>query len=150
LRTPGPCRRLAEENVDFGRYPPEGGERSFFSTDGHLDDLDAEFFRRNLEGARLEGALALVSGGFAMPGLIAGHSGLLDWLRAHGAEIAIDPGWPGDGWTERSVDLARDWIAKSDHLLFNEMEITGLTAARDVDTAITRIGKCCAPAPGSP
>jgi sugar/nucleoside kinase (ribokinase family) len=119
----------------------QGGERSFFSTEGHLDDLDAEFFRGGLEGAGLEGSLALVSGVFAMPGLIPGHSGLLDWLRARGAEIAIDPGWPGDGWTEQSVDLARDWIAKADHLLFNEMEITGLTAARDVDTAIAQIGE---------
>ena len=69
-----------------------GGERSFFSTNGHLDRLDAPFFRRSLEGWPLEGALALVSGGFALPALAAGHVGLLRWLKDRGAEVAIDPG----------------------------------------------------------
>jgi sugar/nucleoside kinase (ribokinase family) len=47
-----------------------GGERSFFSTEGHLDGLDAEILPRGARRTgRLDGALALVSGGFALPGI---------------------------------------------------------------------------------
>lgn len=122
-----------------------GGERSFFSTDGHLDGLDADFYRAGLEDWPLDGALALVSGGFALPALMDAHAGFLEWLKSRGAEIAIDPGWPGEGWTDAAVDMARDWVALADHVLFNEMEALGLTGATDIEQAQDAIQTMLAP-----
>lgn len=122
------------------------GERSFFSTDGHLDDLGDAFFRDALGDWPLKGALALVSGAFALPALIANHTQLLHWLKDKGAEIAIDPGWPGQGWTPEAVELARQWFRVADHLLLNEAEALGVTGKQSMDDALdcladmTRIG----------
>ncbi len=112
-----------------------GGERTFFTTTGHLDSLDGAFFRERLEDWPLDGALALVSGGFAMPALMREHTGLLRWLRSRGAEVAIDPGWPGDGWTADETALAREWMLEADHILLNDMEIRGVTGTDDLPTA---------------
>lgn len=116
-----------------------GGERSFFSTEGHLDGLGAGFFREGLADASLAESLVLVSGAFALPGLIDGHTDLLTWLKDAGATVAIDPGWPGNGWSQAEIALAREWIAASDHLLFNEMEIMGLSGAQTVEQAIEAV-----------
>ena len=39
------------------------------------------------------------------------QTALIDHLRLAGAKVAIDPGWPGDGWTPESGDR---WRAGSD------------------------------------
>jgi sugar/nucleoside kinase (ribokinase family) len=122
-----------------------GGERSFFSTDGHLDGLDVKFFREMLKDWPLDGALALVSGGFALPALMDEHTDFLRWLRAQGTEIAIDPGWPGEGWTETAIRLAREWIAVADHLLFNDLEACGLTGTTDIGQALATMQGMLAP-----
>lgn len=144
----GPLDRMAEReestSVSVGILQA-GGERSFFSTNGHLDRLDASFFRDGLDDWPLDGALALVSGGFALPALAEGHTGLLRWLKDRGAEIAIDPGWPGDNWSPPEIDLARDWMMASDHVLLNEMEAIGLSGAPTVETAAERLSSLLAP-----
>ncbi|MEO1987653.1 MAG: carbohydrate kinase family protein [Martelella sp.] len=112
-----------------------GGERSFFSTNGHLDGLDAAFFSSALEDWPLAGAIALVSGGFALPGLMAEHTAFLERLRARGATIAIDPGWPGDGWTDDAIDKAHAWIGLADHILLNDKEALGLSGENAVHAA---------------
>ncbi|MCD1632308.1 carbohydrate kinase family protein [Martelella mediterranea] len=113
----------------------KGGERSFFSTNGHLDGLDAAFFSAALEDWPLSGAIALVSGGFALPGLMAEHTDFLERLKARGATIAIDPGWPGDGWTEAAIASARAWIGLADHILLNDKEALGLSGEDAVHAA---------------
>ena len=122
-----------------------GGERSFFSTNGHLDGLDADIFRQSLDGWPLDGALALVSGGFALPALGGGHADLLRWLKDKGAEIAIDPGWPGNSWSGAEIDLAREWIAASDHVLFNDLEVLGVSGAATVESACESLSSILAP-----
>lgn len=117
----------------------ENGERCFFSTKGHLDDLDADFFRSSLADVPLRDALVLLSGAFALPGLIGEHTELLTWLKTMGAEIAIDPGWPGCNWSRAEIDLARAWMAASDHLLFNEMEVLGLSGETTVEEALVSL-----------
>lgn len=108
-------------------------ERTFLSSAGHLDRLDADFFRAALDGVALDGTLVLLSGGFAMPALIEDHRNLQDWLRTRGAELAIDPGWPDGDWTDSELDLAHDWIAASDHVLINDKEATAIAEGRQID-----------------
>nr|WP_272210332.1 carbohydrate kinase family protein [Marinicella sp. W31]MDC2876200.1 carbohydrate kinase family protein [Marinicella sp. W31] len=113
----------------------KGGERSFLSTNGHLDNLDAAFFADALKRWPLVNALTLVSGGFALPGLEADHTEFLEMLLSRGASIAIDPGWPGHGWTEAAIADARAWIGCADHILLNDKEILGLTGEGTVHAA---------------
>lgn len=141
-RFAGPLDRMAvlpaRTSISIGILKSDG-ERSFLSTDGHLDALDAEFYRNSLDGWPLRGALALVSGAFALPALTEGHSSLLRWLKGQGAETVIDPGWPGDGWTPKSLDLMREWVAEADHLLLNEDEASGLTGRSNIDEVLDAV-----------
>ncbi|WP_349364116.1 MAG: carbohydrate kinase family protein [Roseitalea porphyridii] len=111
-------------------------ERTFLSSVGHLDRLDAGFFRRALDGVALEGALVLLSGGFAMPALIEGHRALQDFLRDRGAELAIDPGWPDGDWTDTELRQARAWLAASDHALLNDKEAAAIAGTGDLEAMI--------------
>ena len=138
-RFDGPLDRMAvvpaRTSISIGILKTDG-ERSFLSTDGHLDALDADFYRNSLDGWPLHGALALVSGAFALPALTDSHSSLLRWLKDKGAETAIDPGWPGDGWTSKNLHHMREWIAEADHLLLNEDEARGVTGRPEIGEAI--------------
>ena len=138
----GPLDRIARvpgpSSVTFGLLHP-GSERTFFSTPGHLDRFDAATLRAGPDGWPLAGAVALVAGGFALPGLRADCTGLLDELRAHGARIAIDPGWPDGGWSRENRALARDWIAASDVILVNDKEVLGLTGTRTLAAGIAAL-----------
>jgi len=111
-------------------------ERTFLSSVGHLDRLDAGFFRGALDGVDLEGALVLVSGGFAMPALVDGHRALQDFLRDRGAELAIDPGWPDGDWTDTELRQARAWLAASDHALLNDKEAAAIAGTGDLEAMI--------------
>ncbi|MCR9121775.1 MAG: carbohydrate kinase family protein [Phyllobacteriaceae bacterium] len=120
-------------------------ERTFLSRAGHLDRLEAGFFRAALDGIALEGTLIMLSGGFAMPALIEGHLPLQNWLRERGAELAIDPGWPDGDWTGAELDRARAWIAASDHVLINDKEAAAIAGIDDPDAAIGRLAGLLAP-----
>jgi len=130
--TPGPS------SVTFGVLHP-GSERTFFSTPGHLDHFTTDQVRNGLKGWPLKGAMALVSGSFALPGMLADCTALLRELKVSGARTVIDPGWPGEGWSEQNRAYMRDWIAHSDVILLNDKEILGLTGARTVNAAMNAL-----------
>lgn len=130
----GPLDRIARltgrTGISVGVTHPDS-DRSFLSFAGHLDRTDLALMRGQLAGWPLDGALALVSGGFAMPGLRPGMRALLDLLRTQGAETAIDPGWPGEGWTEATRAEALTWAGAARHLLLNDKEVCGITGQAD-------------------
>ncbi|MBO6637572.1 MAG: carbohydrate kinase family protein [Roseitalea sp.] len=140
----GPLDHVAQRpgatGFTVGLLHPES-ERTFLSSLGHLGDLDAGFFRTALDGMPLDGALVLVSGGFAMPAVMDGHRALQDWLRQRGAEIAIDPGWPDGGWTPSERDMAHDWIAGCDHLLVNNREAAALAGNDNPEVAMAALAQ---------
>ena len=143
----GPLDRIARlpgrSGITVGVAHPDS-DRSFLSYAGHLDRTDLGFFREALAGWPLDGALALISGGFAMPGLHRHQRALLDHLRLEGAEVAIDPGWPADGWTPRNRAEALSCAEAADHLLLNDKEITGLTGRDTADAAVTALAETLA------
>lgn len=113
-----------------------GAERSFLSFNGHLDRLDYAMLADALQDWPLQGALALVSGAFAMPALLCDQDRLIERLRHAGAEVALDPGWPGEGWTSPSRSRVSGWAQHCDHLLLNDKEACGLTGCDDLDEAV--------------
>jgi sugar/nucleoside kinase (ribokinase family) len=138
----GPLDRIArvpgQTGVSVGVLHP-GAERSFLSFNGHLDAIDLPMILAALADWPLEGALALVSGAFAMPGLLADQDALLDHLRLAGAQIAIDPGWPGAGWTPAMRRKVDGWVRRVDHVLMNDKEIMGLTGAGTLADGISEL-----------
>ncbi len=103
-----------------------GGERTFFSNIGHLSGFCVEDVLRFLPDSDLPGTMLLFTGTFLTPRLTAGFATLLPRLRARGARIALDTGWPAQGWTDAVRAELRGWLPHCDELLLNEVEISGL------------------------
>ncbi len=103
------------------------GERTFFSNRGHVEDLAAADVLSHLAPETIRGATALITGSFLTPRLTESYPALFEHLRTNGARVALDTGWPPNGWTPEIKRNARDWITRVDLLLLNEVELCGLT-----------------------
>lgn len=124
----------------------QGGDRAFFTTTGHLHEARLDDLEARIPAAPDGGACAIVSGGFLMPKVEAGTSALIAALKAQGWTVAVDPGWPPEGWTQEKRDLSRAWLAEADIALINEEEAKGIAGAADLDVALGLIGRSLPPA----
>lgn len=107
------------------------GERTFFTTRGHLPLLSFDEVRTMLDGERLRGGFALLAGSFLTDALTLAYDAFFDWADAHGIAVALDTGWPLDGWTEANKRRTLDWLKRCHCALFNEVETTTLTGETD-------------------
>jgi sugar/nucleoside kinase (ribokinase family) len=114
------------------------GERSFFTTKGHLERLSWDDLSGLLPEAT-EGDIVIMTGVFLLPRLRATYPSLLRELRANGFQIALDTGWPSEGWSAAVRDEVLSWIALSDHILLNEAEIVALTETDNVEQALSAL-----------
>jgi sugar/nucleoside kinase (ribokinase family) len=110
-------------------------ERTFLTTRGHLPLFRAEEAVAMLAEINIAEGWLLLSGAFQTERLMEGYDGLIDYARARGARIAIDPGWPPEGWTERTRAFTRRLLSRSDCVLVNETEAAHLTGEEDVERA---------------
>ena len=113
-------------------YP--NGERTFFTTPGHLDELGFADICRQLPKRVRAGEVALLLGGFLSPPLLKRYEALLAHLRTIGFAIALDPSWPPQGWTRMRRRVA-GWLSACDHVLLNEAESRALSGAESVAKA---------------
>ena len=111
------------------------GERTFFTTRGHLPLFSFEEVRAMLDGERLRGGLALLAGSFLTDALTAAYDDLFDWAEAHEIAVALDTGWPLDGWTDANCAATIRWLKRCRLALFNEVETTTLTGLADAAEA---------------
>ncbi|KAA0695685.1 carbohydrate kinase family protein [Neorhizobium sp. P12A] len=112
------------------------GERTFFTTRGHLPRLSLTDVLTVLDGERLAGGYALLCGCFLTDDFTADYSAFFDWADSNGIAVALDTGWPLDGWTEANKQATRGWLARSTCSIMNEVESTTLTGLSDpVDAA---------------
>jgi sugar/nucleoside kinase (ribokinase family) len=143
-------RWLADAFGDRGRHWPvrpenttlsvgithPDGERTFFTTRGHLPRLRLEDVLSVLDGERLAGGIALLTAAFLTDDLTRDYSLLFDWADTHRIGVALDTGWPLDGWTEQNCASVRQWLRRSGIALLNEVETTTLAGVSDpVDAA---------------
>ena len=122
----------------------EGGERSFITTRGHLDRVNLAGLANRLPARAEQGAIALLTGVFLMPALRCEYRLLLADLRARGWRIALDTGWPPEGWDAARAE-AMGWLAYVDVLLLNEAEVTGLAARRSLEPALAALAATMPP-----
>ncbi len=107
------------------------GERTFFTTRGHLPLFSFPEVRSMLDGDRLRGGYALLSGSFLTDALSLAYDELFDWADAHRIALALDTGWPLEGWTEANRLKTLGWLKRCHCALFNEVETTTLTGRSD-------------------
>lgn len=115
------------------------GERTFFTTDGHLRDLTAADALGALDGPSLRGGLLLLTGAFVTDRLAADYGRIFDWAKGFGITVALDPGWPSCGWTTTTRNQVLAWLARSDLALLNEIEATSLAQTADIEAAATSL-----------
>ncbi|KOF13501.1 carbohydrate kinase [Ensifer adhaerens] len=111
------------------------GERTFFTTRGHLPLFSFDEVRAMLDGERLRGGLALLAGSFLTDALTAAYDDVFDWAEARDIAVALDTGWPLDGWTDVNCAATISWLTRCRLALFNEVETTTLTGLADVAEA---------------
>ncbi|KAA8608957.1 carbohydrate kinase [Salipiger aestuarii] len=128
-------RAPGRTTLSVGVTHPDG-ERTFLTTAGHLPGLSWRDVERQIDWPALAGGRLLLCGCFLSPGLAAGYDALFDRCAAHGIGVALDTGWPLDGWSAPTRLTTLTWVARSEILLLNEIEAMHLSGAADVDTAL--------------
>lgn len=112
-----------------------GGERSFLTAAGNLAAQTVEGLLAMLPGRAVPGDIALATGVFLYPQLIAGFGPLLAEASARGYRVALDTGWPPGGWSEETRHHTASWLVHCDHVLFNEIEALSLSGLESVELA---------------
>ncbi len=113
-----------------------GGERTFLTTAGHLPAFTWNDVENQIDWPALAGGLLLLCGSFLSPRLAQRYDALFDRCAALGIGVALDTGWPLDGWTEDTRQATLGWAARSEILLLNEIEAMQLSGAPDVNGAL--------------
>ncbi|NVP57300.1 PfkB family carbohydrate kinase [Mycoplana rhizolycopersici] len=115
------------------------GERTFFTTRGHLARLGLADVLSALDGPSLAGGYLLLCGSFLTDDLSADYPEFFDWADRHGIAVALDTGWPLAGWTEANCTAARGWLSRSRIALLNEVETTTLAGITDPAAAAATV-----------
>lgn len=129
----GWTRSPGKTTLSVGLTHPDG-ERTFFTMRGHLPDMEWADLRPQLDG--LADGLLLLSGGFLTDRLAADYPAIFAWAAERRIEVALDPGWPPQGWGAAEMTRVRGWAAAARHLLLNEAEALALTGATRADEAL--------------
>ncbi|MBN9548092.1 MAG: bifunctional hydroxymethylpyrimidine kinase/phosphomethylpyrimidine kinase [Alphaproteobacteria bacterium] len=124
--------------LSVGMTHPDG-ERTFFTTRGHLPRFSLADVLSVLDGNRLSGGYALLCGSFLTDDLTRDYDAFFDWAEAHRIAVALDTGWPIDGWTEANCAAARGWLSRCELALFNEVETTTLAGLASPADAARKI-----------
>ncbi len=87
------------------------GERTFFTTRGHLERLSYERLLPRLTPAPDSNSIALLSGVFLTPTLREEYPRLLRDLRGLGYQIAMDTNWPPQNWDAALRAEVAGWVS---------------------------------------
>ena len=115
------------------------GERTFFTTRGHLEKLSYEHIRNRLLPAPDSDSIVLLSGVFLTPQLRTHYPRLIGDLRSLGYQIALDTNWPPQNWSAALRAEVGTWISRSQHVLLNELEVSSLGDSEDLNVALERV-----------
>ena len=117
----------------------DSGDRTFFTTRGHLEKLSYELLRPSLRPAPHPRSTVLLSGVFLTPALHACYPQLIRELNALGYQVALDTNWPPQGWSAALRAEVADWISGCAHVLLNDLEVCSLADTEDLATAVARV-----------
>lgn len=115
------------------------GERTFLTSPGHLTDLSLADVLGQVPGEAGPGDVALLCSPFLSPRLIGDFAALIAELRRRGYRVALDTGWPPEGWSEALRARVAGWLPAVDHLLINEIEALALTGHDRLEEALSAL-----------
>ncbi|WP_028745858.1 PfkB family carbohydrate kinase [Rhizobium mesoamericanum] len=127
-----------QTTLSVGITHPDG-ERTFFTTRGHLPRFNLAAVLAVLDGTQLSGGFALLCGSFLTDDLTRDYDAFFDWADRHQIAVALDTGWPLDGWTNENCDATRRWLSRCAIALLNEVESTTLAGIDDPAEAAAEI-----------
>ena len=82
------------------------------------------------------GSVALLVAVFLSPPFMAALPQIIAALKAANYRIALDTGWPPQGWTDAVIESYAAWLGEIDTLLINEVEATALAKTEALDEAV--------------
>lgn len=123
----------ASTTISVGLTHP-GDERTFFTTPGHLPHLSWPQVKTQLMG--FQGGVLLLCGSFLTDRLTSDYPAVFEWAARQNVDLALDPGWPPQGWTEVVRAQAKGWLAHTRHLLVNEIEALHLSGTDQIEIAL--------------
>ena len=121
------------------------GERTFFTTRGHLEAFSYDILRPLIPPAPDAGSIALLSGVFLTPALRSAYPLLIGELHSLGYHVALDTNWPPQGWSAALREEVATWVAATEHVLLNELEVRSLADTTDLTAAIERLAPMLKP-----
>lgn len=138
---PETCRLVrcpARTTLTVGITHPDS-ERTFFTTRGHLTHFSADEAIAQLDTVDIAGGTVLLAGAFQTERLMEGYGRLIENAKARGAKIAIDPGWPTEGFTPAARRFLTDLVSASHCVLLNEIEAMHLSETDTLEAAANAI-----------
>ena len=121
-------------SISIGIEHP-GGERSFLTAAGNLAEQTAADILGMLPARAAPGDIALLTGAFLYPALLDSFDMVLDLIGKRGFAVALDTGWPPDGWDAATLTYAASWLSRCDHVLLNEIECFSLSGMDTIEEA---------------
>src|SRR6185369_12536188 len=115
-----------ETTISVGIVNPSG-ERTFLTSQGHLSVHAVDDVLSLLPTRAAPGDILWLEGCFLSPPLLADYERLVDEAKVRGYALALDTGWPPQGWEPELRQRVLGWLKRLDHLIINEFEVIGLS-----------------------
>lgn len=115
------------------------GERTFLTSPGHLNSFRLEDVLAQIPREAGPGEVALLCSPFLSPILLERFDALIDELRRRGYKLALDTGWPPQGWSAAIRARVAGWLQAVDHVLINEIEALAFSGADSLEAAFDHI-----------
>jgi sugar/nucleoside kinase (ribokinase family) len=115
------------------------GERTFLTSSGHLDTFSLEDALGQIPAKAGKGDIALVCSPFLMPLLLGRLDALIAELQRRGYQVALDTGWPPQGWTMEIRTRLAGWLRAVEHALLSENEALAFAGGDDLEQALDKL-----------
>src|SRR5262249_23126597 len=112
------------------------GERTFLTSPGHLTSFSLADVLRQVPPRAGAGDVALLCSPFLSPPLFAEFDALIAELRRRGYAVALDTGWPPEGWSVEIRARVAGWLHAVDHVLINEIEALAFSGGEGLEDAL--------------
>ena len=124
-----------DTTVSVGIVNPSG-ERTFLTSQGHLSVYAVDDVLSLLPAQAAAGDILWLEGCFLSPPMLADYERLIAGAKSRGFALGLDTGWPPDDWQPELRRRVLTWLRSLDHLVINEFEAVGLSAAKTQDQAV--------------
>ncbi|HVO05092.1 MAG TPA: carbohydrate kinase family protein [Candidatus Cybelea sp.] len=118
--------------ISVGIVDP-GGERTFITSQGHLSVFGLADVLGHLPSRAAPGDILHLQGCFLSRPLLDSYEALLDEAVARGFSLALDTGWPPQGWSGGLRERVIAWLARCDHLMINDVELEAMAGEEAAD-----------------